>query len=37
VPVVATVSEAAGVHHVLAADAVVVDTDTLGIGVRDQA
>ena len=34
VPVVATVLEAAGVGHVLAADAVVVDTDTLGVGVQ---
>ena len=34
VPVVATVSEAAGVGHVLAADAVVVDTDTIGVGVQ---
>ena len=34
VPVVATVSEAAGVGHVLAADAVVVDTDTQGVGVQ---
>ena len=33
-PVVATVSEAAGVGHVLAADAVVVDTDTQGVGVQ---
>jgi hypothetical protein len=33
-PVVATVSEAAGVGHVLAVDAVVVDTDTLGVGVQ---
>jgi len=32
VPVVATVSEAAGVGHVMAVDAVVVDTDTLGVG-----
>jgi hypothetical protein len=28
VPIVATVSEAAGVGHVLSCDAVVVDTDT---------
>ena len=34
VPVVATVSEAAGVGHVLARDAVVVDTDTIGVAVR---
>ena len=34
VPIVATVSEAAGVGHVLAVDAVVVDTDTLGVGVQ---
>ena len=34
VPVVATVSEAAGVGYVLAVDAVVVDTDTLGVGVQ---
>ena len=34
VPVVATVSEAAGVGHVLAVDAVVVDTDTIGVGVQ---
>ncbi|MET0997048.1 MAG: hypothetical protein ABWY20_24605 [Mycobacterium sp.] len=34
VPVVSTVSEAAGVGHVLASDAVVVDTDTLGVGVQ---
>jgi hypothetical protein len=33
VPVVATVSQAAGVGHVLAVDAVVVDTDTQGISV----
>ena len=33
-PVVATVSEAAGVGHVLAADAVVVDADTIGVGVQ---
>ena len=32
VPIVATVSEAAGVGHVLATDAVVVDTDTQGVG-----
>ena len=30
VPIVATVSEAAGVGHVLATDAVVVDTDSQG-------
>jgi hypothetical protein len=34
VPMVATVSEAAGVGHVLATDAVVVDTDTIGLGVQ---
>ena len=34
VPVVATVSEAAGVAHVLATDAVVVDTDSQGVGVQ---
>ena len=34
VPIVATVSEAAGVGHVLAVDAVVVDTDTIGVGVQ---
>jgi hypothetical protein len=34
VPVVATVSEAAGVGHVPARDAVVLDTDTLGVGVQ---
>jgi hypothetical protein len=34
VPIVATVSEAAGVGHVLATDAVVVDTDSLGVGVQ---
>jgi hypothetical protein len=33
-PVVATVSEIAGVGHVLAQDAVVVDVDTIGIGVQ---
>ena len=32
VPIVATVSEAAGVGHVLATDAVVVDTDSQGVG-----
>ena len=32
VPIVATVSEAAGVGHVLATDAVVVDTDSRGVG-----
>jgi hypothetical protein len=31
---VATVSQAAGVGHVLARDAVVVDTDTIGVGVQ---
>ena len=30
----ATVSQAAGVGHVLARDAVVVDTDTIGVGVQ---
>jgi len=34
VPIVATVSQAAGVGHVLATDAVVVDTDTVGVGVQ---
>lgn len=34
VPVVTTVSQAAGTGHVLAADAVVVDTDTQGVGVQ---
>lgn len=34
VPIVATVSQAAGVGHVLARDAVVVDTDTIGVGVQ---
>jgi hypothetical protein len=34
VPIVATVSQAAGAGHVLAADAVVVDTDTIGVGVQ---
>ena len=34
VPIVATVSEAAGVGHVLATDAVVVDTDSQGVGVQ---
>ena len=33
-PIVATVSEAAGVAHVLATDAVVLDTDTQGVGVQ---
>ena len=33
-PIVATVSEAAGVAHVLATDAVVVDTDSQGVGVQ---
>jgi hypothetical protein len=33
-PVVATISQAAGVGHVLAQDAVVVDTDTIGVGVQ---
>jgi len=34
VPIVATVSQAAGVGHVLARDAVVVDTDSQGAGVQ---
>jgi hypothetical protein len=34
VPIVATVSEAAGVGHVLAREALVVDTDTIGVGVQ---
>jgi hypothetical protein len=34
VPIVATVSEAAGVGHVLTTDAVVVDTDSQGVGVQ---
>ncbi len=34
VPIVSTVSEAAGVGHVLASDAVVVDTDSQGVGVQ---
>ena len=34
VPIVATVSEAAGVAHVLAPEAVVVDTDSQGVGVQ---
>ena len=34
VPIVATVSEAAGVADVLAACAVVVDTDSQGVGVQ---
>ena len=33
-PIVATVSEAAGVAHVLATDAVAVDTDSQGVGVQ---
>ena len=33
-PVVATVSEASGVGHVLTTDAVVVDTDTIDVGVQ---
>ena len=33
-PIVATVSETAGVAHVLATDAVVLDTDTIGVGVQ---
>lgn len=34
VPVVTTVSEAAGVAHALARDAVVIDTDNHGVGVQ---
>ncbi len=34
VPVVATVSEAAGVGHMLATDAVLVDADTQGVCVQ---
>ena len=34
VPVVATASQTAGVGHVLGTGAVVVDTDTLGVGVQ---
>ena len=34
VPIVSTVAQAAGVGHVLASDAVVVDTDTQGVGVQ---
>ena len=34
VPIVATVSQAAGVGHVLSADAIVVDTDTQGVGLQ---
>ena len=34
VPIVATVSQAAGVGHVLAVDAVVLDTSTEGVGVQ---
>lgn len=34
VPVVTSVSQAAGTGHVLAVDAVVVDTDTQGVGVQ---
>lgn len=34
VPIASTVSQAAGVAHVLAQDAVVVDTDSQGIGVQ---
>ena len=34
VPIVSTVSQAAGVGHVLATDAVVVDTDSQGVGVQ---
>ena len=33
-PIVATVSQAAGVGHVLARVAVVVDADTIGVGVQ---
>ena len=34
VPVVATVSEAAGVGHVLSCDAVVLETGTPSVGVQ---
>ena len=34
VPIVATVSEAAGTSHVLAQGAVIIDTDSQGIGVQ---
>jgi hypothetical protein len=34
VPIVATVSQAAGVGHLLAADAVALDADKLGVGVQ---
>ena len=34
VPIATTVSEAAGASHVLAKDAVVLDTDTQGVGVQ---
>ena len=34
VPIVATVSQAAGVGHVLAPDAVALDADSLGVEVR---
>ena len=34
VPIVATVSQAAGVGHLLARNAAVVDTDTIGVGVQ---
>jgi len=34
VPVVVTISEAAAVSHVIANDAVALDTDTLGVGVQ---
>ena len=33
-PILATVSEAAGVAHALATDAVVVDTDSQGVGAQ---
>ena len=33
-PIVATVSETAGVAHMLGTDAVVLDTDTIGVGVQ---
>lgn len=34
VPIATTISEAAGTSHVLAKDAVVLDTDTIGVGVQ---
>ena len=37
VPVVETMSEAAGVGHVLAVDAVVVNTDTIDVGVQGRS